>query len=178
MPETRPESDTESYVRLLAENERSLEIYVHGLMRRAADAEDVLQECKLVLWKQFDRYEPGTNFLAWARKIALNLILNHRRKEVRRQTSPIDREFIEAVAAEIDKQSDKLAQCSEFLRGCLLELPKVYRLVIVWRYYEGCDVDEIAAKTGRSEGATYRLLSRIRAMLNDCIKRKLEAQTT
>lgn len=178
MPETRPESDPEEYVRLLAEHERSLETYVHGLMRRAADAEDVLQECKLVLWKQFDRYEPSTNFLAWARKIALNLILNHRRKENRRQTSPIDQKFIEAVAAEIDKQSDKLVQRSEFLRGCLLELPKAHRQAIVWRYYEGCEVDEIAAKSGRSEGATYRFLSRIRQMLNECIKRKLEAQPT
>ncbi len=178
MPDTRPEPDAETYVRLLAEHERSLETYVHGLMRRAADAEDVLQECKLVLWKQFDRYEPGTNFLAWARKIALNLILNHRRKEERRQTSPVDQEFIEAVAAEIDRQSDRLAQRSELLRGCLLELPKAHRQAIVWRYYEGCEVDEIAAKTGRSEGATYRLLSRIRQLLNDCINQKLEASVS
>ena len=178
MPDSRPQPDAEDYVRLLAENERSLEAYVHSLMRSAADAEDVLQECKLVLWQQFERYEAGTNFLAWARKIALNLILNHRRKEDRRQTSAVDQEFIEAVAAEIDRQSDKLAQRSELLRGCLLELPKAHRQAIVWRYYEGCEVDEIAAKTGRSEGATYRLLSRIRALLNDCIKRKLEAQTT
>lgn len=178
MPDSRPQPDAEDYVRLLAENERSLEAYVHSLMRSAADAEDVLQECKLVLWQQFERYEAGTNFLAWARKIALNLILNHRRKEDRRQTSAVDQEFIEAVAAEIDRQSDKLAQRSELLRGCLLELPKAHRQAIVWRYYEGCEVDEIAAKTGRSEGATYRLLSRIRALLNDCIKRKLEASAT
>ena len=178
MPDPRPEPDAESFVRLLAEHERSIETYVHSLMRSAADAEDVLQESKLVLWKQFERYEPNTNFLAWARRIALNLILNHRRKEQRRQTSSVDQEFIEAVAAEIDKQSDKLAQRSEYLRGCLLELPKAHRQAIVWRYYEGCEVDEIAAKSGRSEGATYRLLSRIRQMLNDCIKRKLEAPAT
>ena len=173
MAESRPEPDAESFVRLLAEHERSIETYVHSLVRSAADAEDVLQECKLVLWKQFERYETGTNFLAWARKIALNLILNHRRKEQRRQTSSVDQDFIEAVAAEIDRQSDRFAQRSEFLRQCLQELPLAHKQTVTWRYYEGCEIDEIAAKTQRSEGATYRLLSRIRQVLNDCINRKL-----
>ncbi|MGB0580054.1 MAG: sigma-70 family RNA polymerase sigma factor [Limisphaerales bacterium] len=175
MADSRSELDAESFVRLLAEHERSIETYVHSLMRSAADAEDVLQESKLVLWKQFERYEPGTNFLAWARKIALNLILNHRRKEQRRQTSPVDQEFIEAVAAEIDRKSDRFAQRSEFLRQCLQELPRAHKQTITWRYYEDCGIEEIAAKTKRSESATYRLLSRIRQVLNDCIHRKLSA---
>ena len=114
MPDTRPEPDAETYVRLLAEHERSLETYVHGLMRRAADAEDVLQECKLVLWKQFDRYEPGTNFLAWARKIALNLILNHRRKEERREDA-------QAARAEIRWLMDRLAEAQA--EKAVLEIP-------------------------------------------------------
>ena len=58
----------------------------------AGDAEDILQACRLTLWKQFETFEPGTNFLAWARKIALNQ--THR---------PLL--LLEAVAAEIDKQS-------------------------------------------------------------------------
>ena len=172
-PKSTPQPDAEAYLRLLAEHGRNLEIYVHGLLPSAGDAEDVLQECKMLMWRKFGDFEDGGNFLAWARKIALNLILNFQRKEKRRKTSPVDQEFIQAVAQEIEQQSEQFERRSEYLRECLEELPKAHANSIVWRYYEDCDVDEIAKRTQRSEGATYRLLSRIRKALNDCINQKL-----
>ena len=176
-PENTPQPDAEAYLRLLAQHGRSLEIYVHGLLPSASDAEDVLQECKMVMWRKFADFEDGSHFLGWARKIALNLILNFQRKEKRRKTSPVDQEFIQAVAQEIEERSEQFEQRSEFLRECLKELPKAHANSIVWRYFEGCEVDEIARRTERSEGATYRLLSRIRKVLNDCINRKLASSS-
>lgn len=176
MPDSVPEPDAESYLRLLAEHDRSLAGYVHCLMNSTADADDILQECKVVMWRQFGEFEPGTNFLAWARKIALHQILNFRRKETRRATSPVDQAFIESVAAEIEKRSDHLEHRAEALRACLQKLPKPHRQAIIWRYYEDCEIAEIAEKANRSETATYRLLSRIRQTLNACVTRTLAAQ--
>ena len=164
---------TESYLLLLNEHERALAAYVHSLVPRREDAEDILQEAKIVLWRKFSEFEPGTNFKAWARKIALGLILNHRRKEKTRATSPVDQEFIEAVAAELDRRGDELERRGEMLHDCVKRLPEAHRQLIVWRYFEAADIDEIARKTGRSEGAVYRLLSRIRENLGICLKRKL-----
>ena len=171
-PEGQP--DAEAYLRLLNAHERSLAAYVHSLVSNPADADDLLQECKVLMWKQFDRFEPGTNFLAWGRKIALNQILNFHRRHQRRQTSPVDQDFIEAVAAEIDRRPDHFERRAEALRACLRKLPKAHRQVIVWRYFEGAGIPEIAAQTRRSESATHRLLSRIRQALNDCIRQTLK----
>jgi len=174
---TDPEANaaTETYLRLLGKHDRSLAAYVHSLVLSPADAEDILQECKVVMWKHFGNFDLQTDFLAWARKIALNQILNYRRSQQRRQTSPVDQAFIEAVAAEIDRKSDQLEKRSEALRSCMRKLPMAHRQTIVWRYYEDCGVEEIAEKTGRTEGAVYRLLSRIRQALSECVTRTLQS---
>lgn len=173
-PPTPPDRD-EAYLRLLAEHERALAGYVYSLVRSPADAADILQECKLSLWRMFDRFEPGTDFRAWARKIALHQILNYRRASRRRPDTPLEREFIEAVAADIDRRADQLDHRADVLRSCLRKLPQEHRRLVVWRYYDECAIDEIAARSRRSEEAVYRLLSRIRKALNDCISRQLRA---
>jgi RNA polymerase sigma-70 factor (ECF subfamily) len=170
-----PTETTEAYIRLVTEHDRWLAGYVYSLVPRAADADDLLQECKVTMWKQFGRFELGSNFRAWARKIATNQILNYRRSEKRRPSSAIDEAFIEAVAAEIDRRADQMDLRSEALRTCLHKLPEAHRKIVVWRYYEECGIEEIAAKSERTPEAVYRLLSRIREALNECVSKTVAA---
>lgn len=170
-----PEALTEAYLRLLTQHDRWLAAYVYTLVPSAADAEDILQDCKVLMWKQFKDFEPGSNFRAWARKIALFHILNHRRTTARRSTPALDKEFIEAVAMEIDQKADHLERRREVLQECLHKLPEAHRKLMLLRYFEDRDIEEIATATGRSSGAVYRLLSRIRQSLNECIARQLTA---
>jgi len=166
---------TEAFLRLLTQHDRWLATYVYSLVASAADAQDILQEVKVTMWKHFAKFEAGSNFRAWARQIATHQILNYRRSEKRRPSSTLDEEFIEAVAAEIDRRADTLDLQADALRLCLRKLPEAHRKVIVWRYYEDCAVEEIAAKSERTVEAVYRLLSRIRTVLNDCVNRQLNA---
>ncbi len=174
MSSSDPSPNAETYLQLLNENEKSLAAYVHALVVDAGDAEDILQACRLTLWKQFETFEPGTNFLAWARKIALNQVLNYRRSRKRKPLYSTDPALLEAVAAEIDKQSDQLAKRTEALHTCLQKLPEKQRSTVLLRYFEGSEIDEIASRTNRSPGAVYRLLSRIRSSLNQCIQQQME----
>lgn len=167
------EQRTEAYLRLLTQNDRWLAAYVYSLVHSQADAEDILQDCKVVMWKQFQNFTPGTNFRAWARKIVTYHILNYRRSKARHPASELDEAFIEAIAAEIERNESQLDQQAEALQACLRKLSEAHRKVIVLRYYEDMEIEEIASKTGQTEGAVYRLLSRIRKLLNDCVQRQL-----
>jgi len=181
MASNQPDStdQTEAYLRLLTQHDRWLATYVYSLVSSAADADDILQEVKVTLWKQFPKFEPGTNFRAWARTIATNQILNYRRSEKKRSTSSsLDEAFIEAVAAEIDHRADSLDHKAEALQLCLRKLPEAHRKIIVWRYYEDCGVEEIATKSERTVDAVYRLLSRIRQVLSDCVTRQMAHPST
>lgn len=169
---------TEAYLRLLTQHDRWLAAYVYSLVPRAADAEDILQEVKVTMWKHFGKFQPDSNFRAWARTIATNQILNYRRAEHRRPNSELDEAFIGAVAAEIDRRADELDRRSEALRNCLHKLPEAHRNLIIWRYYDDCRIEEIATRSQRTVEAAYRLLSRVRAVLNDCVSRQLASLST
>lgn len=172
--ESNNDDSAESYLVLLNEHEKALAAYVHTLVNEHADADDILQACKLTMWKKFDQFQAGTHFLAWARKVALNQILNFRRADKRRPLYSTDPAFIESIAEEIDQQGDVLIDRAEALQICLGKLPEKQRRTVLLRYYEGLDVDAIAEKTDRTQAAVYRLLSRIRATLNECIGQQLE----
>lgn len=172
-----PADQTEAYLRLLTQHDRWLATYVYSLVSSAADADDILQEVKVTLWKQFAKFEPGSNFRAWARKIATHQILNYRRSEKKRSlSSSLDEEFIEAVATEIDQRGDLLDSKADALALCLRKLPEAHRKIVVWRYYEECNVEEIATKSERTVEAVYRLLSRIRQALSECVNRQIQPE--
>ena len=177
IPPTEPTDPAEHYLVLLNGHERALAAYVHALVPERLDADDILQSCKLTMWKQFANYEPGTQFLAWARKIAFHQILNHRRGAKRKPLYSAEPAFLEAVAAEIDRVSDSLADRSEALHDCLRKLPENQRRLVLLRYYEDHDIAAIAKETDRTEAAVYKLLSRLRAALNDCVKARLDSST-
>ncbi|MBS0208027.1 MAG: sigma-70 family RNA polymerase sigma factor [Planctomycetes bacterium] len=168
-----PADPTEAYVRLVAQHDRWLATYVYSLVGSAADADDILQEVKVTMWRQFRQFESGTNFRAWARTIATHQVLNYRRAEKKRPASAVDEQFIEIVAAELDRRADLLDRQSAALKTCLAKLPEAHRNLVVWRYYEDCGVEQIAEKSRRSVEAVYRLLSRIRHSLGECVSRQM-----
>jgi RNA polymerase sigma-70 factor (ECF subfamily) len=59
-------------------------------------AGDVLQEAVMTAWRQFDRFEPGTNFKAWMFKILLNTLYRLNRKSHRAKAASIDAGAIDA----------------------------------------------------------------------------------
>ncbi len=164
------DSDTEEFLRLLAQYERVIVRYIHGLVPHWTDADEVMQETKVTMWKKYGDFEKGTNFAAWGKKIALGLILNYRRSNKRKMTTPTEIAFIEAVANEMDHLDLGADHRTEALQRCLKKLPETHRKLILWRYYEEQEVAQIAGKASRTETAVYRMLSRIRKMLQECIE--------
>lgn len=168
LPPPDPADRTEDYLRLLNEHETSLKAYVHSLVRGTSDAEDVLQETRLVMWRCFGDFTPGTNFRAWARKIAFHQILAFRRK-ARRVTS-LSEETLEMLAAALDQHEERHHRHSEALRQCVRRLSRPHRQIFLMRYSRDMSIPDIAQAVQRSEGAVYRLLSRLRASLQTCVE--------
>ena len=54
----------DAFVRLLGQNQRRLFLYVMSMVPNWNDAEEIIQETNLVLWREFARFQPGTNFAA------------------------------------------------------------------------------------------------------------------
>ena len=170
-----PDSTT-IFLELLTANERRLALYVHGLVPRDAEAEDILQQTKMILWKHFGDFQIGTNFIAWARKIAFHQILTHRRQQKRAHLQLGD-EALEALGNAVSGLADEPSPRHEALRTCLAKLPIEHRQLITLRYYDDLEIDQIADRVKRTEAAIYRALSRVRMTLMECVQKQMEAMS-
>ena len=166
------------FMRLLSENQRRLALYVLSMVPRWSDAEEVIQETNLVLWREFGKFRPGSNFAAWACTVAFHQVRAWRKRRSRQRIQFTDA-FLEAVAREAVSANDRLETRARFLSGCLEKLPADRRDLVRQRYTDECSIEELAQRTGRTVTAVYRALSRVRRMLYECVNRSmaLEAQS-
>ncbi len=168
-----PRSD--EFITLLTASQASLYGCILALLPDRAAAHDVLQETNLTLWHKAEGFEPGTNFLAWASRIAHFHVLNHRRS-VRRDRLVFDEDLLTLL---VDRQFERAREGGrreEALRGCLDKLPANQRVLIASRYAPGGSVQQIAQETRKSVGAVSQMLCRVREALLRCIEATLLAE--
>lgn len=165
----------ERFAQLLAKCQRRVFLYALALVHRAADAEEILQETNLVLWRKFDEYQPGTSFERWACRIAYLEVMKFRQRQSRTERLFSDA-FIEALAAEVDPGDPALDARRSALAECLKKLRERDRALVLARYRAGATTRSVAEVLGRSIQGTRRSLHRIRMTLLACIERTLAAQ--
>jgi RNA polymerase sigma-70 factor (ECF subfamily) len=163
----------EEFVSLLARYERLLGAYVMTMVPHPADADDILQQAKLVMWRSFSQFQSGTSFPAWARKIAFHQVLAFRKRK-HRDSLLLSEEFMRAVAEEVERSESRLELRERALHDCVAKLPQDHRQVLHLRYHELLSLEEMAARLDRTVGALYRTLSRVRFVLHACISRSLD----
>ena len=73
----------EKFTRLLVGIQPLLYGFILSLTHDRVAADDLMQETSAVMWRKFDQFQQGTNFGAWAMKIARFCVLEWRRQEAR-----------------------------------------------------------------------------------------------
>jgi RNA polymerase sigma-70 factor (ECF subfamily) len=167
---------TEAFLRLLNQHERRLGLYVTGLIHCPQDAQDVLQEGKIVMWRQFDQFELGTNFAAWARKILFYQILAYRRRSKRHRGETLSDRMLEMLSEESETaiREKRWENREKALDECVTKLSDEHREILLLRYRDESSIEGISHRTERTEGAVYRLLSRLRKNLFQCVEKQLQ----
>lgn len=167
------------FVTLLTASQRRLYGFICTLVVDAADAEDVLQETNLALWEQMDRFQPGTNFVAWACRIAHYKVLKLRdsakRHRVRLDDAIVEllaTEAIESQRAENTEAAERFEQLRLALVSCLGKLPAGHRDVLARHYQTRESLAAIGASIGRTGNAVAQMLHRIRTSLRHCVQRQ------
>jgi len=72
-----------TFVRLLTQSERRVYGYILKMVVDWNDADEILQETNVRLWEEFDRFQPGTDFAAWAIRVAHYQVLTWRKRRDR-----------------------------------------------------------------------------------------------
>jgi RNA polymerase sigma-70 factor, ECF subfamily len=163
-------SDSEDLVTLMTQYQGRLYVYILSLIGDANAANDVLQETNVVLWRESRQFIPGTNFKAWAFRVAHFQCMAHRQRRLRDRIVFSD-EVVATLAAdakELDKTYERRASA---VGRCLERIHARSREALRLRYAEELAVKEVAEKMNRTANAISQLLFRARQWLMQCVKR-------
>jgi RNA polymerase sigma-70 factor, ECF subfamily len=161
---------TEQFLRLYASCEAPLRTYLRMLLCNWNDVEDVFQETTLVLWRNFEEFSPGTNFLHWAKRIAFHRVLRFRAQK-QRANIPCSDAFLRAVHQTTIEESSQLDARMRALALCVSKLSDVDRDLVTMRYDTSRTIKDVARQTGRQVNTLYKTLRRIRHALVQCVQR-------
>jgi len=161
------QGDKSAFARLVAETQRSVYNLAYGILHNQEDAEDMVQETYLRVWRALQGFRGEARFSTWLHRIAVNTCLN-RKRQLRAQLHVIDGE--QALESEEDAEPDPLsATLDEEVRRSIWSavngLADKYRLVIILFYQEQMSYQQIAELLSLPLGTVKAHLNRARAAL-------------
>ena len=139
------------------------------LTRRAADAEDLVQDTYLKAFRSAHQFEAGTNLKAWLFTILHNTFRNNRRHDGRNPVD-VDSEAVERAAGEgpADQSPEQLLSRQTLdadLQAALDALPDAFRQAVWLRDVEELTYAEIATILAVPIGTVMSRISRGRRAL-------------
>ncbi|MFK7778995.1 MAG: sigma-70 family RNA polymerase sigma factor [Gimesia sp.] len=167
--------ETENFVQLLTAHQSMLYAYIRSLLPDSQAVQDVLQETNMVLWRRSAEFEVGSNFVAWACKVAYYQVLAFYRDN-KRDSLVFNVELVSMLAKQNEEKLAGSHDLQRVLSRCLSKLPEQSRRLIQQRYASGGSVQTIAAEQGRSVGAVSQTLYRIRQLLQECVQKTLASE--
>jgi len=164
------------FIRLLTSSQRKLFAFILSLVRNSSDADDVLQESNMVMWRKWQEFEMGTSFEAWAFTIARYQVMAYRKKQQRSKLH-FDDELVELLAVDATEMfAEPVDPRRAALRQCLQKLRDDQRRLVARRYEPGGCVNDIAKEQGRTPKAVSEALRRVRRSLLICIEKTLKRE--
>ena len=145
--------------------------FIYYRVNTVDDAEDLTSEVCFKVIKSI--HEQKGSFYAWIFRIASNIVTDYyRRRTVRNSVEPIG-DLIEEMVDKGNKQNELLEQ--KELRQSLKKLTEEQQQVIVLKFIEGYETDEIANMLGKSSGAVRAIQFRaLIALRNNFIMKEAD----
>ena len=173
-PDTHDNSPDE-FVQLFMADQRRILAYVATLVPNIADAEDIVQEAGTVMWKKFDEFTPGTDFSAWAFRIARLKVLEYRRRHSR-QPLLFNDDLMDKIAATAADLTNEIEAQNLALADCIEKLPADTRQLVQQRYMDQAKMDVLAEQFRCSVVTVRKRLRSAHEALFECIENKLSEE--
>jgi len=155
----------------------SLRAFSLKLTGNNVDAEDLYQDTALRIITNADKYNPGTNFKAWAVTIMRNIFINNYRKKVRRNMI-IDQTpnnyYLNSGDKSVGNEGENNVAFGELLK-MVNSLPEEFRRPF-WMAYQGFKYEEIAdeldSPLGTIKSRIFFARKKLQKMYNSAIRER------
>ncbi|TWT46885.1 sigma-70 family RNA polymerase sigma factor [Botrimarina hoheduenensis] len=172
---TPSNESVDQFVQLFAKHQRRVHAYIGAVLPSRNDADDVMQETSIALWRKWSSFDQSREFLPWACGVAHIEVLRHRRKYATQRVY-FNENLMQDIAEEVLAQSEIAELRSEALVACLRRLNEADRQLVEQRYGGGVTALKAAEQLGRPPSTVYKALARIRRGLLDCVRRRISPE--
>jgi RNA polymerase sigma-70 factor (ECF subfamily) len=142
------------------------------MLQNREEAEDILQETFLRVYKERERYDPTYSFSTWIYTITLNLCRNELKRRKKFKFFSLDliknnREYATPQA----KNNDCI---SSALEKAIHSLPVKYRTAFLLRDVDQLSYEEVSKSMGIPLGTVKSRVNRARLLLRDKLEPKMK----
>ena len=162
------------FIHEITRAQSSIAAYIRSLLPMHPDYMDVLQEVNVTLWEKRKKYQPGSNFKAWAFKIARYHVLYTRRKMASEGKRIVfSNDLLDMMEEAVPFTEEIMESRISALKLCLGRLSAHHRELLRVRYSSGISINDYAHQHDKNPGTIRATLRRLRSALRKCIHTKL-----
>jgi len=162
--------DPKNYKHLVERYEGKLMGYIRRLLYvNTEDAQDILQEVFIKAYRNLNSFNPKYKFSNWIYRIAHNESVSFLRKNKRRRLEIANdpkKNIFENLASDLDLEKEYIErESAERVEKIFAKLDTKYRDVLVLKFLEGMDYNEISEILHIPSGTVGSLISRAKIKL-------------
>ncbi len=132
------------------------------------DVQDLLQEVFIKIYQKLNEYGEELKFSSWAYRIAHNHVIDHFRKiNARPKINALDdEEWERLIAASVHVENEIINRdCVEKIKVIIAQLPIKYKEVLILRFIEEKEYEEIMDILKKPKGSVATLIARGKSIL-------------
>jgi RNA polymerase sigma-70 factor, ECF subfamily len=167
--------DMRAFEELVARHRDKIYARAFSMVRNEEDATDLSQEAWVKAWQRLKQFQGESSFVTWMTRIAINLCLDHLRKQKRHRAESID--MMEEDSGGVERQMPVVtinpteglerSEIRQRIDKALNQLSYEHRTVLVLHEFEQLEYKEIAKRMQCSIGTVMsRLFYARRRMAN------------
>ncbi|MCW8844067.1 MAG: RNA polymerase sigma factor [Rhodobacteraceae bacterium] len=139
----------------------SMRAFAMSLTRNRSSADDLVHDSIVKAWKNFDKYQQGTNLRAWLFTILRNTFYSQRRK-AKHEVADVDGAL--AATLSVKPQHDGRLALADFEKA-FAKLPDEHREALILVGASGMSYEEAAETCGVAVGTVKSRVNRARKKL-------------
>ncbi len=169
--------DVENYSFLVERYETKLKFYILRISNFSyEETQEILQEVFIKVWKNLREFDDSLKFSSWIYRIAHNeTISEYRKKETRGQDKQVflEEDLFHNIPSGLDipQETDRSINV-KIVHQVLALLPKNYREILILRFFEDKNYDEISDILKKPSGTVATLLHRAKQAFYEQVQRQ------
>lgn len=170
--------DREAFDEIVLAYQARLRGYVARFVPSGQDAYDVVQEVFIAAYRDLSALDPERPLGPWLWSICRHHLVSFLRRHYHRRHKGESLGLVdEALARLVEEPDDDLDAPDprlDALKECMERLQDRHRRILTLRYHHDVPLKELAEKLRHTSAGLAMLLMRLRAKLDECVRKRLQ----